>query len=205
MNQRERIANGLLFTDLSKGLPEDRLRGKEYAFEYNHTRPSDIQARINIARKMLGRIGDNFWIEPPIHFAYGSNIFIGDNFYANVGLTLIDATKIFIGNKVLIGADVTMGTTGHPIDLQSRATTKMYAFEVSVEDGVWIGSGAIVGPGVTVGKNSVIGTGNVLTSDIGANVVAVGNPCRVLREIGEHDKKYYFRDGEICPEDYEAW
>ena len=91
------------------------------------------------------------------------------------------------------------------IDPQLRATTKMYAFAVSVEDGVWIGSGAILGPGVTVGKNSVIGTGSVVTRDIGANVVAVGNPCRVLREIGEHDKKYYFCDGEICPEDYEAW
>jgi galactoside O-acetyltransferase len=204
MNQRERIANGLLFTDMSEGLPEDRLRGKEYAFEYNHTRPSDIQARINIARKMLGRIGDNFWIEPPIQFAYGSNIFIGDNFYANVGLTVIDDTKVYIGNNVLIGANVTIGTTGHPIDPELRATIKMYAFPVTIEDGAWIGSGAILNPGVTVGKNSVIGTGSVVTKDIPANVVAVGNPCRVLREIGDHDKKYYFRDREIRPEDYEV-
>jgi galactoside O-acetyltransferase len=202
VTQRERIANGLLFTDMTEGLPEDRLRGKEHAYEYNHTRPSDIQARMNIAKKMFGRIGKNFWIEPPIHFAYGSNIFIGENFYANVGLIIIDDTKVVIGNNVMIAANVIIGTTGHPIDPELRATIKMYAFRITIEDGVWIGSGAIINPGTTIGENSVIGSGSVVTKDIPPNVVAVGNPCRVLRNIGEQDKKYYFRDREIRPEDY---
>ena len=108
MTQRERIASGLLFTDMAEGLPEDRLRGKEYAYEYNHTRPTEVQTRIDIARKMFGAVGKVFWIEPPIHFAYGSNIFIGENFYANVGLTIIDDTKVVIGDNVMIAANVTM-------------------------------------------------------------------------------------------------
>jgi galactoside O-acetyltransferase len=201
MTQRERIESGLLFTDITEGLPEDRLRGKEYAYEYNHTRPTEVLARMDIARRLFGAIGKAFWIEPPIPCAYGSNIFIGENFYANVGLTIIDDTKVVIGNNVMIGANVTIGTTGHPIDPELRATIKMYAFPVTIEDGVWIGSGAIINPGITIGKNSVIGSGSVVTKDIPPDVVAVGNPCRVLRNIGEHDKKFYFRDHEIRPED----
>lgn len=202
MTQRERIANGLLFTDMAEGLPEDRLRGKEYAYEYNHTRPTEVQTRIDIARKMFGAVGKVFWIEPPIHFAYGSNIFIGENFYANVGLTIIDDTKVVIGDNVMIAANVTIGTTGHPIDPELRATIKMYAFPVTIEDGVWIGSGVIINPGITIGQNCVVGSGSVVTRDIPPNVVAVGNPCRVLRNIGEHDKRFYFKDHEVRPEDY---
>jgi galactoside O-acetyltransferase len=202
VTQRERIANGLLFTDMTEGLPEDRLRGKEYVYEYNHTRPTEIQARMAIAKKMFGSIGKSFWIEPPIQFAYGSNIFIGENFYANVGLTIIDDTKVVIGDNVMIAPNVIIGTTGHPIDPELRATIKMYAFPVIIEDRVWIGSGAIINPGITIGKNSVIGAGSVATKDVPPNVVAAGNPCRVLRNIGERDKKYYFREYEIRPEDY---
>ena len=202
MTQRERIANGLLFTDMAEGLPEDRLRGKEYAYEYNHTRPTAVQTRIDIARKMFGAVGKSFWIEPPIHFAYGSNIFIGENFYANVGLTIIDDTKVVIGDNVMIAANVTIGTTGHPIDPELRATIKMYAFPVTIEDDVWIGSGVIINPGITIGQNCVVGSGSVVTKDIPPNVVAVGNPCRVLRNIGEHDKRFYFKDHEVRPEDY---
>ena len=202
MTQRERIANGLLFTDITEGLPEDRLRGKEHVYEYNHTRPAELQARMDIAKKMFGGVGKVFWIEPPVQFAYGSNIFIGENFYANAGLTIIDDTKVVIGDNVMIAANVTIGTTGHPIDPELRATIKMYAFPVTIEDGVWIGSGAIINPGITIGKNCVIGSGSVVTKDIPPNVVAVGNPCRVLRNIGEHDKSFYFRDHEIRPEDY---
>jgi galactoside O-acetyltransferase len=180
MTQRERIANGLLFTDMTEGLPEDRSRGKEYVYDYNHTRSTETEARGDLARKMFGRIGNVFWIEPPLQFAYGSNIFIGENFYANINLIIIDDTKVVIGDNVMIAANVTIATTGHPIDPVLRATIKMYAFPVTIEDGVWIGNGAIINPGVTIGKNSVTGSGSVVTKDVPPDVVAVGNPCRVF-------------------------
>ena len=184
MTQRDRIATGLLFTDMTEALPEARPRGNEYADDFNHTRPGAVTTRTELARKLCGRIGEGFWIEPPIHIAYGSHVFIGANFYANFNLTLSDDTNIVIGDNVLSAANVTISTTGHPIDPVLRATGKMVAFPVTLENGVWLGSGVIINPGVTIGQNSVIGAGSVVTKSIPADVVAVGNPCRVLRPIG---------------------
>jgi galactoside O-acetyltransferase len=126
-----------------------------------------------LQRKCSGAVGKVFWIEPPVQFAYGSNIFIGENFYANVGLTIIDDTKVIIGDNVMIAANVTIGTTGHPIDPELRATIKMYAFPVTIEDGAWVGSGAIINPGITIGKNCVIGSGSVVTKDIHAEYFVI--------------------------------
>ena len=192
LTQRERIASGRLFTDMSEGLPAERLRGKERMYEFNHTRPSEIEKRQALMKEMFGSIGDDCWIEPPISFAYGSNVFFGDMVYVNFNLCLVDDYKIFIGNQVMFGPNVTIAVTGHPIDPQSRRY--MYAFPVTIGDNVWIGAGAIICPGVTIGENSVIGAGSVVTRDIPPNVIAAGNPCKVLREINEQDKIYYYKD-----------
>ena len=193
MTMRERIANGQLFTDMEEGLPEDRLKGKELAYEFNHTRPSEVDRRIELLQKMFGAIGAYCNIEPPLNVCYGSNVFIGDGFYANFNLTLVDDYKITIGNSVLIAPNVTISVTGHPVHPELRAQGEMFALPVSIEDNVWIGSGAIICPGVTIGKNSVIGAGSIVTRDIPPNVVAVGNPCRVLREITDKDKEQFYR------------
>ncbi|MDS0525804.1 galactoside O-acetyltransferase [Clostridium sp. SHJSY1] len=194
MSQRENIANGKLFTDMCEGLPEERLNAKELVYEFNHTRPSDIEKRIKLMNEMFGLLGENCWVEPPINLCYGTNVFIGDNFYANYNLSLIDDYKITIGNNVLIAPNVTIAVTGHPVHPELRQHGEMYAFPVTIEDYVWIGSGVIICPGVTIGKNSVIGAGSVVTKDIPANSIAVGNPCKVIREINDNDKIYYYKN-----------
>lgn len=194
MTMRDRIAQGLLFTDMGEGLPEERLRGKELMYEFNHTRPSEEEKRRDLIGKMFGKVGKNVWIEPPVRFAYGSNIFIGDNFYANFNLTVVDDYHVIIGNNVLIAPNVTISVTGHPVHPELRNTGAMYSFPVTLHDNVWIGSNVVINPGVTIGENTVIGAGSVVTGDIPANVVAVGVPCKVLRPITDNDKEYYYKN-----------
>ncbi|NWL88060.1 MULTISPECIES: DapH/DapD/GlmU-related protein [unclassified Paenibacillus] len=199
MSQRDNIKNGKLFTDMGEGLPEERLKGKERVYDFNQTRPSEAEKRAALAHQLFGSYGANCWIEPPLHICYGSHTFIGDGFYANTNLTIIDDTTVTIGKGVLVGPNVTICTVGHPVDPELRATGQMYAFPVVIEDGVWIGSGAIINPGVTIGKNSVIGAGSIVTTDVPPGVIAVGNPCRVLREINEEDKIYYYKNRRVEP------
>lgn len=194
MSMREKIASGMLFTDMCEGLPEERLHGKELMYDFNNTRPSEEEKRIKLMNKMFGKIGKNSWIEPPIHFAYGSNIFIGENFYANFNFTIVDDYTVTIGDNVLIAPNVTISVTGHPVHHELRKNGEMYSFPVTIGNYVWIGSNVIINPGVTIGENSVIGAGSVVTKDIPPNVVAVGVPCKVLREINDKDKEYYYKD-----------
>jgi galactoside O-acetyltransferase len=194
MTERENIAQGRLFTDMTEGLPEERLRGKELMTAFNGTLPSETEKRLQLAKQMFRKTGKFFWIEPPIYFAYGSHISIGENFYANFSLTIVDDWEVDIGDNVLFGPNVTISTTGHPLDPEKRREGKMYAFKVTIEDDVWVGGGAIINPGVTIGRGAVIGAGSVVTKDIPANVVAVGNPCKVLRSIGPEDKIYYYKE-----------
>ena len=194
MSMRERIAKGMLFTDMCEGLPEERLRGKELMYDFNHTRPSEVEKRKALIGEMLGKVGKNAWIEPPLNFAYGRHIFVGDNFYANFNLTVIDDCHVTIGNDVLIGPNVTLSVTGHPVHPELKRTGLKYAFPITIKDNVWIGGRAVINPGVTIGENSVIGAGSVVTRDIPPNVVAAGVPCRVIRAITDEDKEFYFRN-----------
>jgi galactoside O-acetyltransferase len=192
MSERENIAEGRLFTDMTEGLPEERLRGKELMTDFNLTRPSEVEKSFHLSKQMFKKTGEFSWIEPPIYFSYGSHISIGEGFYANFNLTIIDDWEVDIGNHVLFGPNVTIFTTGHPLDPEQRG--KMYAFKVVIEDDVWVGGGAIINPGITIGRGSVIGAGSVVTKDIPPNVIAVGNPCKVLRPIEQKDKIYYYKD-----------
>lgn len=191
---RERIKSGMLFTDMCEGLPEERLRGKELMYDFNNTRPSEEKKRIDLIYKMFGKVGKNPWIEPPIRFAYGSNIFIDDCFYANFNFTIVDDHTVTIGDNVLIAPNVTISVTGHPVHHELREKGEMFSFPVTIENNVWIGSNVVINPGVTIGENSVIGAGSVVTKDIPANVVAAGVPCKVIREITDRDKAYYYKD-----------
>lgn len=194
MKIRERMKTGKLYTDMGEGLPEERTRCKELVYDYNNTRPSEEEKREKLIREIFGSVGQEPWIEPPMHLAYGTRTHIGDYFYANFNLVIVDDIDVHIGNNVMIAPNVTITATGHPVDPELRKSYAQFSIPVKIEDNVWIGSNVVILPGITIGKNSVIGAGSVVTKDIPSGVVAVGNPCKVLREINDHDKQYYYKD-----------
>lgn len=199
VSMRDKIKAGKLFTDMCEGLPEERLRGKTLMYEFNHSHPCETEKREKLIREMFGSVGENAWIEPPIYFSYGTHIHIGDNFYANFNFTIVDDYTVTIGHNVLIAPNVTISVTGHPIHHELRKSGEMFSFPVTIGNNVWIGSNVVINPGITIGDNSVIGAGSVVTKDIPSDVVAVGNPCRVIRTINERDKEYYFKNYKVEP------
>lgn len=166
----------------------------EVLYDFNHTRPSEMAKRQEIMSKLFAEVGENCYIEPPLHANWGMHTHLGKNVYANFNLTLVDDTHIYIGDYVMIGPNVTIATAGHPIDPSLRKKVAQFNIPVNIAANVWIGANSVVLPGVSIGENTVIGAGSVVTKDIPANVVAVGNPCRVLREINEHDKEFYYKN-----------
>lgn len=174
-----------------------QLDALEVLYDYNATRPHDTEKRAQIMKKLFAEVGDGCYIEPPLHANWGIHTHLGDNVYANFNLTLVDDTDIFIGDGVMLAPNVVIATAGHPILPFLRIKQAQYNLPVHIGNNVWVGANSVILPGVTIGDNSVIGAGSVVTRDIPANVVAFGNPCRVAREIGERDKKYFFRDLEI--------
>lgn len=191
MTMRERIASGKLFTDYCEGLPEDRLHCKKVMTAFNRTELDDLETRTQLMQELFSR-ETKAWIEPPFYCCYGSNITLGEGTYINMNCSFIDDGRITIGKAVMFGANVVIATVGHPIRPDMRGY--MYTDPVTIGDNCWIGANVTICPGVTIGENTVIGAGSVVTRDIPANVIAVGNPCRVLREIGEQDDIYYYRD-----------
>lgn len=207
MNLKERIEAGMLFYEfghkdhvdqqIERELDAQRKHCKEMLFDYNHTRPGDRKKRLEILQNLLGKCGDDVYIEDGVHMSYGSNLYLEGAFYANYNLTVVDDGKVFIGDKTLIGPNVTICTTGHPADPHYREMVAHYSLEIKIGKNVWIGSNSVILPGVTIGDNSIIGAGSVVTRDIPENVIAFGNPCRVQREIGPRDREYYFRDMKV--------
>lgn len=194
------MAAGQLFTDNCDGLAEDRQNAKRRMKAFNETGPDEIQTRIQLMHEMFGK-ETKAWIEPPFYFCYGYNIEIGEKSYVNFNCQFVDDGKITIGKKVMFGPGVTIATVGHPINPNYREY--MYTDAVIIEDNCWIEEGVVICPGVIIGENTVIRAGSVVTKSIPANCVAVGNPCRVLREINEQDLKYYYKNREITVKDLE--
>ena len=198
MTMKERIRQGKLFTDYCEGMPMERTQAKKLQHKFNNSDPDDPQARMALLTEIFGK--PTFaWIEPPFYFCYGTHITLGKGTYINVNCSFIDDGEIRIGERVMFGPAVTIATVGHPINPELREY--MYCDPVTIGDNCWIGAGAIICPGVTIGENTVIGAGSVVTKDIPANVVAAGNPCKVIREIGEQDRQFYYKDRPITPED----
>ena len=137
------------------------------------------------------------FIENPVHMSYGNHVHLGERFYANFNLVIVDDMDVYIGDQVMIGPNVTICTTGHPVYPLYREMGAHYSLPIHIGNNVWIGANSVVLPGVTIGDHTVIGAGSIVTRDIPANVVAVGNPCRVMREITERDREYYFRDMKV--------
>lgn len=198
MTMRERIHSGKLFTDYCEGLPQDRFNCKMNMIAFNNSTPADLNARLEAQEKLFGAKYD-IWIEPPFYCCYGTNISFGKGCYVNFNCNFVDDGYIRIGEKVMFGPAVTIATVGHPINPKLREY--MYTAPVTIGDNVWVGANVTICPGVTIGENSVIGAGSVVVHDIPANSIAVGNPCRVLRQINEHDMTHYYKDLPITEED----
>ena len=170
-------------------------------YEFNMTRPTEPEKRRRLLAEMFAEIGENCYIEPPFHANFGgAHIHFGNNIYCNFGVTMVDDTHIYVGDCTMFGPNVTVATAGHPILPELREQAYQYNASVRIGRNCWIGAGAIILPGITIGDNTVIGAGSVVTKDIPANAVAVGNPCRVLRKINEHDREFYFRGRKIPQE-----
>ncbi|MBR3795311.1 MAG: sugar O-acetyltransferase [Clostridia bacterium] len=212
MSLKEQMQTGKVYVEFGHSSEEDkayeietenqRQLAKDLCFDYNNTRPTDLERKGELLGKLLGSHGSHIWMEAPIHFAYGSNTHMGSHVYANFNLTVVDDGECHIGSYVMFAPNVVISTTGHPLHPSFRDKGAQFSLPVVIKDHVWIGSNVTIMPGVTIGENSVIGAGSVVTKDIPDNVVACGVPCRVMREITDEDKIYY-RPGMKINEDWD--
>ena len=197
-SQQEKMHTGELYLCGDEQIMRRQFLCLDRLYDYNQTRPTELEKRSRLLGEMFAEIGEGCYIEPPLHANWGGyHCHFGKNVYANFNLTLVDDTHIFVGDCTLFGPNVTLATAGHPILPELRAQGYQYNAPIHIGRNCWIGAGAIILPGVTIGENTVIGAGSVVTKDIPSNVVAVGNPCRVLREINAHDEEYYFKNRRI--------
>ena len=198
MDIREKMHSGDLYLSADEDLVAEQLTFVEKLYDFNATRPLEQEKRAKMLKDMFAEIGEDCYIEPPLHSNWGGkHVHFGKGVYANFNLTLVDDTHIYVGDYTMLGPNVVLATAGHPILPELRPLAYQYNMPIHIGKNCWLGAGVIVLPGVTIGDNTVIGAGSIVTKDIPANVVAVGNPCRVLREINEHDKVYYFRNKKI--------
>ena len=198
MNQRDLLHTGDIYFPNDPTIMDDQLRWLDRLYDFNNTRPTELRKREKLLRKMFAELGEDCYIEPPLHTNMGGHhVHFGSHIYANFGLTLVDDTHIYVGDCTMFGPNVVVATAGHPILPELREQGYQYNAPVHIGKNCWIGAGALIMPGITIGDNVVIGAGSVVTKDIPSNTVAVGNPCRVLRKINDRDKEFYFKDRKI--------
>lgn len=201
MELDETLHSGRLYLPGDPEIMQQQLACLDRLAAYNRLLPSQQAEKTELLRQMFAQIGEGCYIETPFHSNFGGrNVHFGKNVYANFNLTLVDDTHIYVGDYTMLGPNVTLATAGHPIEPALREQGYQYNAPVRIGRNCWLGAGVVVLPGVAVGDNTVIGAGSVVTRDIPANVVAVGNPCRVLRPIGQKDRTVYFRDRRIPEE-----
>lgn len=192
------LHNGDLYYPTDDKIFNVQLQHMEKLYDYNNTRPTELEKKQSLLKEMFAEIGEDCYIETPFRANWGGKfVHLGDKVYANHNLTLVDDTHIYIGSHTLIGPNVIIATAGHPVLPQLREKEYQFNMPVHIGKNCWIGAGAIILPGINVGDNSVIGAGSVVTKDIPDNVVAVGNPCKVLRKISDRDKEYYYKERKI--------
>lgn len=198
MTNLEKMHATMLYDPADGDIVEEQTACLDRLYDFNHTRPTEQEKRQALMKEMFAEIGENCYIEPPFHANWGGkHVHFGKNVYANFGLTMVDDTHIYVGDYTLFAPNVVVATAGHPIDPELRARGLQYNAAVHIGKNCWIGAGALIMPGVTIGDNTVIGAGSVVTKDIPSGVVAVGNPCRVMREITERDREVYFKDKRV--------
>lgn len=201
MNMEERMLAGLPYRTTKELYAKQAVTKKKIA-RFNNLDPTDINEIVASLKDILGKTGKNVCINAPFHCDYGSNIEVGENFFANYNLTILDVGKVTIGKNAQIAPNVSIYTAGHPVHPEARNSGYEYGIPVTIGDNVWIGGNSVILPGVKIGNNVVIGAGSVVTKDIPDNVIAAGNPCRVIREITDEDKKYYYKNKEFDVDDY---
>ena len=198
MENKERMFTGDLYLPNDAAITEEQNTCLELLYTFNQTRPSEQEKRNQLLKQMFAEIGENCYIEPPFHANFGGkHVHFGKNIYANFTLTMVDDGHIYVGDYTMFAPGVIVATAGHPILPELRETVYQYNMPVHIGKNCWIGAGAIILPGVTIGDQVVVGAGSVVTKDLPSNVVAVGNPCRVVREVNEHDRIYYFKNRKI--------
>ena len=199
---KDRMHTGELYLPGDEEILEEQMRCLDRLCDYNMTRPSEMKKREALLKEMFAEIGPGCYIEPPFHANFGGgHVHFGAYVYANFNLTCVDDTHVYVGDYTMFGPNVIVATAGHPILPELRERLYQYNMPVHIGRNCWIGAGAIILPGITVGDNVVVGAGSVVTKDLPSNVVAVGNPCKVLREVGQRDREYYFKNRKI---DYDA-
>lgn len=198
MTNLEKMHATMLYDPADGDIMAEQTACLDRLYDFNHTRPTEPDKRQALMKEMFAEIGEGCYVEPPFHANWGGkHVHLGKFVYANFGLTMVDDTHIYVGDYTLFGPNVVVATAGHPIDPELRARGLQYNAAVHIGKNCWIGAGALIMPGVTIGDNTVIGAGSVVTRDIPAGVVAVGNPCRVMREITERDREVYFKGRKV--------
>ena len=198
MTQYERMIKGLIYDPADEEIMAEQIPFQDKLWEFNQLKPSDYEKKQRYMKEVFAECGENCYVELPFRANWGGrHLHFGSDIYANSNLTLVDDGHIYVGDKVMFGPNVTIATANHPIDPELRSRALQYNKNVYIGENVWIGAGVIIVPGVRIGKNSIIGAGSVVTKDIPENVVAVGNPCRVLREISVRDKEFFYKNERI--------
>ena len=198
MSMKDKLHTGELYLPGDEEIMQEQTLCQEKLYDFNATRPLEFEKRTKLLKEMFAEIGEGCYIEPPLHANWGGHhVHFGKSIYANYNLTMVDDTHIYVGDYTMFGPNVTIATAGHPILPELRQQGYQYNAPVHIGKNCWIGAGVIIVPGITIGDTVVIGAGSVVTKDLPDNVIAVGNPCKVLREVNEHDKEYYFKDKKI--------
>lgn len=201
MTEKDKMHIGELYLPDDKEIMEWQTKCLDRLYDFNNTRPTEGEKRQALLKEMFAEIGEGCYLEPPFHSNFGGgHCHFGNYVYANFGLTLVDDTHIYVGDYTMFGPHVTVATAGHLIYPELREKLYQYNMPVHIGRNCWIGAGVLIMPGVTIGDNVVIGAGSVVTKDIPSNVLAFGSPCKVQREIGEHDREFYWRDRKIPQE-----
>lgn len=175
----------------------EQTRRMDLLYDINNTRPSDMMRRNQLISEFFDDAGEGLYIELPFRANWGFNTHWGKDCYANFNLTLVDDNEIFIGDNCMIAPNVVIATAGHPIDADLRRNFGQFAIPVVIGNNVWIGANSVVMPGVTIGDDTVIGAGSIVTKDVPSGVVACGNPCKVMREVGSKDREFYFKEMKV--------
>ena len=202
MNQKERMLNGLPYRADLDGLPEERCKAQTLCMEYNKTLPTEQDKRYRILKELIPDLGNKVIIVPPFQCDYGTNITLGDGVFFNYNCTILDVCHITIGHRTLIAPNVCISAAGHPVHPRTRQSGYEYGAPINIGADVWIGANAVICPGISIGNGTVIGAGSVVTRDISSNVIAAGNPCKIIREITEEDRHYYFKKNKMDLADY---
>lgn len=205
MTVKEKQHSGEIYLPMDEEILKEQLVFLDSLKEYNEIPHVRMEEREEKLRQMLAEVGEGCYVESPFFANFGGrHVHFGKGVYANFNLTLVDDTHIYVGDYTMIGPNVTLATAGHPINPELRRQGMQFNMPIHIGKNCWLGAGVIVMPGVTIGDNTVIGAGSIVTKDIPSGVVALGNPCRVLREVGQRDREYYFRDRKIDPSLWET-